>query len=136
MSRVLGIGAVIVVVLLAMGFAGANAGSRVTLDLGIATFYRVPVTLVAFGGLFVGMVVMFIAGIHTDLKVRRILRDRLAQESQEEQSRIDRNQRDLFADQEVGTTPEEKRTEQELSSWAPLGRDSEEDSSSGEPRSR
>lgn len=105
MSRILGIAAVVLVVLLAMAFAAANAGSWVTLDLGVVTFYRTPVTVVAFGGLFVGMLVMFVAGIHTDLKVRGILRDRLAEESRREQDLIDRNQRDLFADddeEEVG----------------------------------
>lgn len=101
MSRILGIAAVVLVVLLAMAFAAANAGSWVTLDLGVVTFYRTPVTVVAFGGLFVGMVVMFVAGIHTDLKVRGILRDRLAEESRREQNLIDRNQRDLFADDEA-----------------------------------
>jgi heme exporter protein D len=42
------------------------------------------------------MVVMLIAGIHTDLKVRRILRGRLEDEAREEKERIDRNQQDLF----------------------------------------
>ena len=97
MNRLLGVVAIVVVVLLAMGFAAANAGSRVTLVLGFITLYRVPVTLVAFGGFFLGMVLMFITGIHSDLKVRRILRERLVEESRQEQSWIDRNQRDLFA---------------------------------------
>jgi len=59
MSRFLGILAVLAVVLLAMGFAAANAGHRTAIDLGLFTLYRVPVTLVAFSGLLVGMVVMF-----------------------------------------------------------------------------
>ena len=97
MSRLLGILFVLVVVILAMAFAAANAGHRVTLDLGILVLYRAPVTLVAFLGLLAGMLVMFAAGIHTDLKVRRILRERLAEEARQEQGWIDRNQRDLFA---------------------------------------
>jgi hypothetical protein len=83
---------------MAMGFAAANAGHRVTLSLGFFTFYQVPVTLVAFSGLFVGLLVMFATGIHSDLKVRRILRERLEEESRREQSWIDRSQQDLFAD--------------------------------------
>jgi len=104
MSRLPGILSIMVVVVLAMAFAAANAGNRVTLELGLITLYRAPVTLVAFSGLLVGMVVMFVAGIHSDLKVRRILRDRLAEETRTQQRWIDRNQRDLFA-QESETEP-------------------------------
>ena len=98
MTRILGILSVVGVLLLAMGFAAANAGHRVTLSLGILTFYRVPITLVAFSGLLLGMLVMFATGIYSDLKVRRILRERLAEESRQETDWIDRNQRDLFAE--------------------------------------
>jgi uncharacterized integral membrane protein len=96
MSRFVGILSVLLVLLLAIGFAHANAGHQTTLSLGILTLYRVPVTLVAFLGLFVGMLVMFATGIHSDLKVRRILRERLAEESRQETDWIDRNQQDLF----------------------------------------
>jgi uncharacterized integral membrane protein len=110
MSRLLGILFVLVIVLLAMAFAAANAGHRATLDLGIIVLYRAPVTLVAFLGLLAGMLAMFAAGIHTDLKVRRILRERLAEETRQEQGWIDRNQRDLFAqdpepEERPGRTP-------------------------------
>ena len=71
MSRVLGIVSILAVVLLAMAFAAANAGNRVTLDLGIITLFRVPVTLVAFSGLLAGMLVMFATGVYSDLKVRK-----------------------------------------------------------------
>jgi hypothetical protein len=98
MNRLIGVLAVVVVVLLAMGLAAANAGHRVTLSLGLVTFYRVPVTVVAFGGLFLGMLLMFFTGVHVDLKVRRILRDRLMEESKQEQAWVDRNQRDLFSE--------------------------------------
>ena len=103
MSKLVGVLSVLLVLLVAMGFAAANAGNRVTLSLGFITLYQVPVTLVAFSGLFVGMLVMFATGVHTDLKVRRVLRDRLAEESLREQGWIDRNQQDLFAE---GSGPE------------------------------
>ncbi|MGW8268512.1 MAG: hypothetical protein ACWGSQ_19250 [Longimicrobiales bacterium] len=108
MSRFLGIAAALLVVFLATAFAAANVGHRVTLSLGLFTLYRVPVSLVAFSGLLVGMLVMFATGVHSDLKVRRILRERLAEESRKEQGWIDRNQRDLFAqDPEVGAAAPE-----------------------------
>jgi len=97
MTKLLGVLSVVLVILLAMGFAAANAGHRVTLSLGFVIFYQVPVTLVAFAGVLAGMVVMFATGIHSDLKVRQILRDRLADESRREQRWIDRDQVDLFA---------------------------------------
>lgn len=105
MSKLTGIVSVVFVLLLAMWFAASNAGHRVTLDLGFMTLYQVPVTLVAFSGLLVGMLVMFATGIHTDLKVRQILRERLSEESQQEQSTIDRNQQDLFSE-DSGEIPE------------------------------
>ena len=98
MSRLFGVVTLLLVVIGAMGFAAANAGHRVTLSLGFFTFYQVPVTLVAFSGLFVGMLAMFATGIHSDLKVRRILRERLEEESRREQIWIDRTQQDLFAE--------------------------------------
>jgi len=112
MSRWAGVVFVLVVVFLAMTFAAANGGNRATLSLGLFTLYRIPVTLVAFSGLLVGMLVMFATGIHSDLKVRKILRDRLAKETLEEQGWIDRNQRDLFAqdsDELPGSSPERSR---------------------------
>ena len=99
MSRLVGILTAVLVIVLSMVFAALNSGNSVTLNLGLFSLYRAPVALVAFGGLFVGMVVMFATGVHTDLKVRRILRERLAEESREEQKWIDRNQQDLFEDQ-------------------------------------
>lgn len=85
------------VLALSLGFASLNGGQRVTLRLGIKTLYGVPLTVVAFGGLITGMVIMLVAGVQSDLKVRRILRDRLAEEDREERSRFtDRNQRELF----------------------------------------
>lgn len=106
MTRFLGPLAALFVVFAASVFAMLNGDQRVTLNLGVITLYQMPVTLVAFMGLFVGMVTMWIAGIYTDLKVRAILRDRLAEEAAEEQARIDRLQRDLFrADPEEDANP-------------------------------
>ena len=97
MSRLVGVAGVLVVLALAMGFASLNGGQRVTLRLGFATFYGVPLTVVAFGGLLLGMVIMLVTGIRSDLKVRRILRDRLAEENREEARRfVDRSQQELF----------------------------------------
>ncbi len=87
----------LVVLVLSLGFATLNGGQRVTLRLGFATFYGVPLTVVAFGALMVGMVIMLGASIHSDLKVRRILRARLMEEGLADQDRfVDRSQRDLF----------------------------------------
>ncbi len=96
MSRVAGAAGVLVVLVLVMWFARWNAGETVTLALGFRTFYRVPLTYVAFGSLFVGMLVMLVAGIHSDLRVRRYLRERLEAEGEAERRRADLAQRDLF----------------------------------------
>ena len=102
MSRLLtGLG-VLAVLVASMTFAGLNGGQRVTLRLGFTTFYRVPLSVVAFGALILGMVIMLLAGISSDLRVRRILRERLLQEDMEERSRmfVDRAQTSLFDDDE------------------------------------
>jgi len=97
MSRVLGGAGILLVVALSVAFAALNGNQRVTLRLGFATFYGVPLTVVAFGGLLTGMLIMLVAGIHSDLKVRRILRDRLAEEGLQDQNRfVDQSQQDLF----------------------------------------
>lgn len=103
MSRLAGVAGILLLLVLSMAFATLNGGQRVTLRLGLVTFYGVPLTMVAFGGLISGMVIMLVAGIRSDLKVRRILRDRLVEEGLEERSRfVDRSQRDLF---EGGPSP-------------------------------
>ncbi len=96
MIRLLGPFAVLLVLILSAAFASTNAAQRVTINLGLFVLYGVPVTAVAFGGLFTGMVVMLVAGINSDLKVRGILRRRLEEEDREERARIDRDQQDLF----------------------------------------
>jgi uncharacterized integral membrane protein len=82
-------------------FAWMNSGQRVTLRLGIVTLYGVPLTAVAFGSVLTGMVVMLIAGIRSDLKVRRVLRARLAEEDRAERERfIDDSQQELFLEEQ------------------------------------
>jgi uncharacterized integral membrane protein len=106
-NRFLGSFGIVVVLALSLGFASLNGGQRVTLQLGIKTLYGVPLTAVAFGGLITGMVIMLVAGVQSDLKVRRILRDRLAEEDREERTRFtDLDQRELF---EGGREPSEGR---------------------------
>jgi len=96
-SRALTALGILAVLVLSIGFSALNGTQRVTVRLGFTTLYGVPLTVVVFGALILGMVVMLVAGIHSDLKVRRILRARLAEEAEEEQSRfIDLSQRDLF----------------------------------------
>jgi uncharacterized integral membrane protein len=98
-SRIIAVAAMVVALALAMSFASLNSGQRVTLRLGLLTFYGVPLTVVAFASLLLGMVVMLVAGIRSDLKVRRILRARLEAEDLEERSRfVDRDQQDLFGE--------------------------------------
>lgn len=90
----LGVGALLGLSLL---FAYLNSGQRVTLRLGVATLYGVPLTAIAFGSVISGMVIMLVAGIRSDMKVRRILRARLAEEDREERDRfVDHDQQDLF----------------------------------------
>ncbi|MDH5590947.1 MAG: hypothetical protein OEZ65_02220 [Gemmatimonadota bacterium] len=97
MKRFWGPLGVLLVVAAAMGFATLNGSTEVTLRLGIMTLYRVPLTVVTFGALLVGMVIMLVSSVASDLKVRGILRDRLAQEAMEEEARfVDLAQHDLF----------------------------------------
>ena len=96
MSRLTGPLGVLAVLIISAVFAALNGQQRVTVDLGFFVLHRVPVTVVAFASLFSGMVVMLVAGVHTDLKVRAILRQRLEEEDREERAMIDRAQRDLF----------------------------------------
>jgi uncharacterized integral membrane protein len=97
-SRLLGAIAVLGLLVLTLGFAALNSGQRVTLRLGAATLYGVPLTVVAFASVIAGMTVMLVAGVRSDLKVRHILRARLAEEDREERARfVDQDQQDLFS---------------------------------------
>ena len=98
MSRLLGWIGIVLLLVVSLSFAYLNSGHRVTLRLGLATLYDVPLTVVVFGSVIVGMLVMLAAGIRSDLKVRRILRTRLAEEDREERERfVDLSQQDLFS---------------------------------------
>lgn len=78
-------------------FASLNSSHRVTLRLGFVTLLGVPLTVVVFGAVILGMVVMLGAGVQSDLKVRRILKARLVEEDREERERaVDQSQQDLF----------------------------------------
>lgn len=96
MIRFIGPLAVLAVLVASILFAGLNGAQRVTVDLGVGILYGVPLSLVGFTGLFVGMMVMLIAGLRSDLKVRAVLRQRLEEEDREERALVDRNQQDLF----------------------------------------
>jgi uncharacterized integral membrane protein len=98
-TGLLGFGAIL---LFSITFAAINGGQRVTVHLGFATFYQVSLTLVVFGAVILGMLGVLVAGIASDLRVRRILRERLAQELDEEQARmfVDRHQTTLFPDED------------------------------------
>lgn len=101
MSRLGGALGLLAVLALSVGFSSLNGAQRVTLRLGFATFYGVPLTVVAFGGMVLGMVIMLGASIHSDLKVRRILRERLAEEGVRERDRfVDQSQQELFQREE------------------------------------
>ena len=108
MTRSLGLIAFLVVLIVPTVFAALPGAQRVTVDLGIMVFYRVPVFLIGFAGLFTGMVVMLVAGVHSDLRVRAILRQRLEDEDREERELIDRTQQDLFPDDHTGKGDEEE----------------------------
>ncbi len=97
MSRLLGGLGVAALLGLSLAFAAGNSSQRVTLRLGLLTFYGVPLTVVAFGGVIFGMVIMLVSGIRSDLKVRHILRARLVEEDRLERERfIDGDQQDMF----------------------------------------
>ena len=104
MTRWLALAGVLAVLLFAVHFTSVNGHQLVFLRLGPFSFYRVPISFIAFGGLFLGMGIMLLAGLHADLKVRELLRDRLMEETREERELIDRRQGDLF-----GTDPGDDR---------------------------
>ena len=65
-------------VLVAVGaalFARLNAGEAVTLQLGVATLYRIPFAPLVLGAFFLGMGTMFLLGLRHDRQVRRLLRE-------------------------------------------------------------
>ena len=98
MRRLTGAAGVLFLLAFAMWFTALNGGQRITVRLGLLTLYRVPLSVLVFAALVLGMVIMLVVGINSDLRVRRILRDRLAAEDREERARIfvDQTQQDLF----------------------------------------
>ena len=97
MNRLLGWASVAILIGTSIMFASFNSSHRVTLRLGIITLFGVPLTMVVFGAVILGMLVMLGAGVQSDLKVRRILRARLVEEDREERERaVDQSQQDLF----------------------------------------
>ncbi|MEC9356086.1 MAG: hypothetical protein VX507_07590 [Gemmatimonadota bacterium] len=104
MIRIIPAIGILLVAGLAVVLQSLNGSETVTLKLGVITLYDVPITAVAFFGLLAGMVIMLVTSIHNDLRVRRILRDRLTEEDSEEKARIiDHRQHDLFGkDEEEG----------------------------------
>lgn len=114
MKRLPGVLGVLAVLALSVAFASLNGNQRVTLRLGVGTFYGVPLTVVAFGGLILGMVIMLVASVQSDLKVRRILRARLAEEGLRDQGRfVDRSQQDLFGKEEAKEQAKDEPQQQE-----------------------
>lgn len=61
-----------------------NTGQRVVLDLGFLVLYRVPVSALLFGATLAGMLLMFLAGLPNDLKVRRHAREKLERPDREQ----------------------------------------------------
>jgi hypothetical protein len=116
-TRFIGPLGVLAVLVVSNLFAALNGGQRVTLNLGLFVLYRVPLTLVGFAGLFIGMLVMLVAGARSDFKVRAVLRQRLQTEDREERALIDRTQQDLFSPrrlEEEERGEEEERAEEEV----------------------
>jgi hypothetical protein len=67
---------VVLLVLAAGFFSFLNAGERVTLNLGVTTFYRISLVGLVFVVFLLGMVAMFLFGIRYDRQIRDALRDR------------------------------------------------------------
>ena len=92
-------------VLLALStvFAALNRGSSVGVDLGLFELRRVPMPIVVFGAVLIGMAIMLLAGLRSDLRVREILRSKWEEEGRREQEWRDRNQQELFGAEERET---------------------------------
>ena len=60
----------------AAGLAWLNRGERVALDVGIATFYRAPLTVVLFLAFLAGMLSMLLLSLRQDMRTREELRAR------------------------------------------------------------
>jgi uncharacterized integral membrane protein len=107
----MGVMGVVSVLALVLLFSRWNGSERVTVDVGVHTFHQVPLLYVAFLSLLLGMLVMLLAGLHSDLRIRRFLRERFEDEGREEGDTVDHTQRDLFLDDGEIPTFEDKRGE-------------------------
>lgn len=87
-----------VVAAVALALTTLNSGQSVTLRLGFLTLRGIPVSAVAFGGFVAGMIVILVAGVFSDLRVRRILQARLVEDTERErEAMVDHRQKELFA---------------------------------------
>jgi uncharacterized integral membrane protein len=66
---------VAVLVLLAAVFSLLNAGERVTLNVGFTMLYRISLVGLVFGAFLLGMIAMFLFGLHHDRRIRAALRE-------------------------------------------------------------
>ncbi|HEX2079819.1 MAG TPA: hypothetical protein VHG08_19035 [Longimicrobium sp.] len=64
------------VTLFAACFAWLNRGERIAVDVGFATFYRVPLTVVLFLAFLAGMLSMLLLSLRQDVRMREELRAR------------------------------------------------------------
>jgi hypothetical protein len=55
-------------------FSFLNSGERVTVNVGVATLYRISLVGLVFGAFLLGMVAMFLFGLRYDRRVREVLR--------------------------------------------------------------
>ncbi|HIF38191.1 MAG TPA: DUF1049 domain-containing protein [Gemmatimonadetes bacterium] len=99
------LGAFIVLIILGL-FVVLNNFQKVRVNLGFVTFERVPITVLTIVGLILGMLLMLLVGIDSDLKVRAILHDRLRAETEEEDVLLDKKKPGI-----VDTITEETVTE-------------------------
>ena len=58
---------------LSFGFAAANAGERVTLNLGFVILRSVSLPVVVFASALIGMLAVFLVGLRADLRTRELL---------------------------------------------------------------
>ena len=70
----------LVTAILAALLYGWNRYEAVTVHLGVATMYRVPLVPLVLGAFLLGMGTMFLLGLQHDRAVRRALRDRVSSE--------------------------------------------------------
>jgi hypothetical protein len=65
---------VLLLVFLAAAFSFLNAGERVTLNVGFTMLYRISLVGLVFGAFLLGMIAMFLFGLHHDRRIRAALR--------------------------------------------------------------